>query len=991
MAEIESSVSARTEPSAFAAEDGASASTQVDVFLCHNSLDKPFVRQVAEGFELEFGIPHFLDVYAIPTGEAFLPWIDRALATSTGCAIFLGANGWGNTHFWEAERALDRYRKDPKFRLIPVALPGIRPQDMGKLGSGSVFSEINWADLRNGAVDTDAISKLRAALLGRTVESSTKGPSRLTPYMVRRDAGRWDAEARKNRSILYRGRQLAEAERLRVEQPDLVAGDAVLAFLSASARTQTARWRWLTGAAAFVALTVTMLAFWIDHERQLALSRYLASEARQAASPDTRLLLALQAIRFSTTSEAYGAIAEQLDAQPHLRHVLRLAPSEVLSLAFNAAGSAVYAGQANGKITRIDLKTRASTEISDPAVGGVTALEIDPENGDIWAGTESGRLFVVGGDGRFEEVSAIIARDLDRIEGARRGQPILSLQIDPGRHWVAVGDHQHRLALVGRVDRTIAWQHEFTGQRIRSVSFNAQADAVAAATSDGAIEILRLSDGRVVGTRTTARTGNPMAMQFSRAGDLRVIDDGGLLSVFAAGAASPIERRLADGGLTAAVVGPRREFGPITRRDLALLGLGSGDVALTPANSAGEALTVVGAHARLVYSVAMSADGRFAASGAADGSVAIWDLARRSRLIAPLGVPGGQIAALTFAGPDGVASLATSVDGASIQVHSGDGWRQVQDLMALSVQAAGAASVAAPASVADARGFRPVASDVVVQAVFSKDARHLAWVTRAGAVLLSPFPVTGTPRVLRGSGLLPDAIAVDDAGQAVFVADALDLARYPAERPDGEAPQTRRLKAPARYILAGPDGFTADVATENSVERVRFQGETVPATSFPLPITAGQLARATGGGLLASGAGSSAGIDVGRVDGGRFRRLHSRRLEGAVSAIAVSAATATIVAGDHDGKLHLWDVDTLLPIASFRASGSAIMGLAVSPNDKQLAVWDAGGDVFQVSLDRDQWVREACDIAMRELTADEWNALLTDTRLRAGCKEQGGR
>lgn len=77
----------------------------VDVFLCHNSRDKPFVRQIAEGLEVEFGLPHFLDAHAIPVGEKFLPWIDKALAESRGCAIFLGANGWGETHFWEAQRA----------------------------------------------------------------------------------------------------------------------------------------------------------------------------------------------------------------------------------------------------------------------------------------------------------------------------------------------------------------------------------------------------------------------------------------------------------------------------------------------------------------------------------------------------------------------------------------------------------------------------------------------------------------------------------------------------------------------------------------------------------------------------------------------------------------------------------------------------------------------------------------------------------------------
>ena len=152
----------------------------IDVFLCHNSLDKPLVRQVAEGLELEFGIPHFLDVYAIPTGEAFLPWIESALEKSSGCAIFLGANGWGNTHFWEAERALERYRRDPAFRLIPVALPSIRDEDMHRLGAGSLFSEINWADFRNGPVDPRSHPQTACS----ASRPHARGVRTVTPYSV---------------------------------------------------------------------------------------------------------------------------------------------------------------------------------------------------------------------------------------------------------------------------------------------------------------------------------------------------------------------------------------------------------------------------------------------------------------------------------------------------------------------------------------------------------------------------------------------------------------------------------------------------------------------------------------------------------------------------------------------------------------------------------------------------------------------------------------
>lgn len=93
-----------------------SADPPRSVFLCHNSKDKLAVKRIADALELEFGTRFFLDAYAIPTGEAFMPWIERSLADASSIAVFLGANGWEPTHLWEAERALVRYHEDPDFK-----------------------------------------------------------------------------------------------------------------------------------------------------------------------------------------------------------------------------------------------------------------------------------------------------------------------------------------------------------------------------------------------------------------------------------------------------------------------------------------------------------------------------------------------------------------------------------------------------------------------------------------------------------------------------------------------------------------------------------------------------------------------------------------------------------------------------------------------------------------------------------------------------------
>jgi hypothetical protein len=379
-----------------------------------------------------------LDEYAIPTAEAFLPWIENALETSTGCAIFLGENGWGPTHFWEAERALNRYQKGAGFRLIPVALPGIREEDMRRLGSGTLFREINWADFRNSPVDATAIAKLRAALLGLPLPTG-KGPSELTPYQIRRDAERWRNSSHRDTSVLYRGRQLAQAETLRAEQPDLVAGEAIVAFLSASARAQVRRARIVTGLAVFALVVISLLTVQRETSRRLALSRFVASEARQSPGPDTSLLLALQATRISDTPEASGALIERLDALPYLRQAARLGDVAIRSLAFDPTGRTLYAGTGDGHLWRTDLETFQTVALAFNAGTLVTALEVG-ERGELWVGTMDGRLVVVDAAGRGQVVDGLTGKGALRV-------PILCVEFDRFGRRVAVGDHQHRLTL----------------------------------------------------------------------------------------------------------------------------------------------------------------------------------------------------------------------------------------------------------------------------------------------------------------------------------------------------------------------------------------------------------------------------------------------------------------------------------------------------------------------------------------------------------------
>lgn len=945
-------------------------------FLCHNSLDKPVVREVAEGLELEFGVPHFLDAYAIPTGAAFRPWIEQALAKASGCAIFLGAHGWGETHLWEAELALQRYRADPGFKLIPVALPGIREEDMQRLGAGSLFQEVNWADFRQGPVDPDAIVKLRAAMLGQPLPTD-RGPARLTPYVVRRDAARWERSQRKDRSVLYHGRQLSEAHSLRKAQPDLMASEAIVAFLEESATAQTRRLRLLVGLSIAAAGAIAVLWIRAEYEGRLALSRFVAAEARQAASPDTGLLLAVQAASITATPEAHGAVLERLDAQPYLRNMLRVGEAGISALAFNPQGEQLTIGMEDGTLVRLDLPTMGRTPLDPPLGAAPLALDIHEPSGELWVGAQDGRVYVVQRDGTRAPL---------RVFGSAR-LPVLALQVDPTGRWVAVGNYDHQFALLDRERRKVLWTKRFEAQRITALAFSEDGEQVAAASSEGLIDVFRSGSGEPLRRMSTARTGNARALQFARNGELRVIDDGNSFTAFAPGDGVGTPTRMQGSFLSSAAIGPRTERGPLQRQDLLVLGFASGDVVLKPPRVDAEATTLIRAHARTVYAVALSHDGSLAASGAGDGSVAVWDLQRRSQLFVPVPPPGGEFVDLAYDRMGRAVAVTTATDAALLVGWTPQGWETRADILQSTLATAGEAAVAPADTRPDRDGFEPIAENLVAAAAFAPDATRLAWATRGGGLLWAPWPLQGAPHVLRRSGPALSVLALGEDGKALYAVEGEQtLLRFDLTAP--AAPVRRhRLPAPARALVAA-QGRTVEVVLDDStLRRVDFADEPARETSrLALTVTAGHIAREPGSGrTVVAGAGSSAGTDIGIVDGMVYRRLHNRRVGGAVSKLVLSRPAGLVAAGDHEGRLHLWDMDTLIPMASLQVSAEALTAIAVSGDGKELSVASLGGDTFRLALDRRHWLGEACRLVGRELTEAEWEALVPGSRPQAAC------
>jgi hypothetical protein len=94
--------------------------SQYDVFLCHNSKDKPEVREIEKQLKAK-GIRTFLDVSEILGGDSWSTKIVDAISESKTVVVFFGSNGLGSFQ----EKEIIEFRGEPfrrGLKVIPVLL-----------------------------------------------------------------------------------------------------------------------------------------------------------------------------------------------------------------------------------------------------------------------------------------------------------------------------------------------------------------------------------------------------------------------------------------------------------------------------------------------------------------------------------------------------------------------------------------------------------------------------------------------------------------------------------------------------------------------------------------------------------------------------------------------------------------------------------------------------------------------------------------------------
>lgn len=117
-----------------------------DVFLSHNSRDKPVVREVDKLLRRE-GIRTWLDEKDILPGDVWEDELEVILGSIPVAVIFIGEHGMGRWERPETRVLLDEQAKRG-VRLIPVLLPGAK-----EVSEHRFLGQFSWTDLRDGIAE----------------------------------------------------------------------------------------------------------------------------------------------------------------------------------------------------------------------------------------------------------------------------------------------------------------------------------------------------------------------------------------------------------------------------------------------------------------------------------------------------------------------------------------------------------------------------------------------------------------------------------------------------------------------------------------------------------------------------------------------------------------------------------------------------------------------------------------------------------------------
>lgn len=928
-------------------------------FFCHNSKDKTFVLDAFQALHLASDATVFLDLSNIALGAQWRAEVECALSTCTSGLIFLGGAGWGSTHFEEANVLHARASRDNTFVLIPIVLSGFQAEIGALLADGRFFAETAAVDLRNAALSQELIEKLRATLHGQSYEPGNLRGAELTIHVLRREASRF---AQGDHGALTRfGRaRLRRARDLQLVQGAAARTEEIGRFLKAVERRIRNQYLLLILILLCLVAALSVLLYQNEQRRRSTLAQQLGAESRLARSADVSLLLSVQGslIQPSLTSETM--VLERLLAFPMLRKWHQF--GDGISALHAPSEDVLWVGSWRGQIWRWYWRDEQPSLRNSPTAGAILDISIS-DTGNLWLALEDGRVMHCSLEQDESRQSAECGwqnvNGIKPLNATPRtlNDPSPMRVIDSCAAHVVAASHAGQVYLIDETQPTrIAWTYALTGQAT-ALAFAPDCKTVYAASNDGLIVALSTATGEAIATFTTADSGFAMALQ-ARKQSLRVFDQGGKLRWRQAPLAGSVtaENAGADSGvqhdpdfLSAAALGPKHLNAPLRVADRLLLGYGNGDVNFNVDLTEPERVALPRrVHSTNVSSATLTPSANVGFTGAAEGSVAVFDFVDPSGVPQRVAPASGEIFALAFAGSD-LLSISASANDVFLSRNVGKGW--IETLLP---------SSEIPEHVTDAAGFQAVNGSALIAAKLrSNDA---IWIDQSGQVRLNHLSKVQDIIALDANESAD--VDIDEKGSRFAITQGRQLYIGKSNRPLISI----QLPLPSRQIAISSSQVIINLEN-GQVAFVDFAGNTQITPSSLQALSA--IASIESDALIA-GVGT-AGPEIVRVDrNGHVVRFHHRALAVGIKTIAVDPKYRFIAAGDFDGQIHLLDPKTYLTIAILPLLDSMVQTIAISVDGSELVASDTDGSVRKLKLDATAWRASACKIVQRDLSKEEW-------------------
>jgi hypothetical protein len=143
-----------------------------NVFLSHNSKDKPAVEAIATLLQQKYQLKCWLDKWNLVPGEPWQEALEEALDQCETVAVFVGPQGISPWENEEMRSALEARVHDKTRRVVPVLLPGA--PDSRDLKLPRFLARLTWVDFRGGLHDEEALYRLCWGITGSKPEEYLK-------------------------------------------------------------------------------------------------------------------------------------------------------------------------------------------------------------------------------------------------------------------------------------------------------------------------------------------------------------------------------------------------------------------------------------------------------------------------------------------------------------------------------------------------------------------------------------------------------------------------------------------------------------------------------------------------------------------------------------------------------------------------------------------------------------------------------------------------